>query len=328
LSSNSVEAYLYHATARMNQGDAPGAETDLNNLLKLTPDSPMPYIKLALLRGAQKRWNDAESLYKQALSHDANSIDAVKGLAAVYVATNKSAEALKFLQEQISHNPNSSVLYLVQGEILLQSRQNEPAEAVLSHAVELDHSNASAFLLLAQAQTSLNKNDAAVNNYQKAIELSPRDPRLLLVLGGLYEKTGDWQRARDNYQTALSIQPEDAITSNNLAYLLLEHNGDVTVALSLAQIARKGLPNYPSTGDTLGWAYYHNRAYSAAVPLFEGAVKAAPNNQTYRYHLGLTYQKLQDPSRAKAELEKAISIDPKSPVADRARRTINELTAS
>jgi hypothetical protein len=47
-------------------------------------------------------------------------------------------------------------------------------------------------------------------------------------------------------------------------------------------------------------------AHSAAVPLLEKAVKAVPSNRTYRYHLGLTCQKLQNPSRAKAELEKAI----------------------
>jgi len=49
-------------------------------------------------------------------------------------------------------------------------------------------------------------------------------------------------------------------------------------------------------------------------------VKATPANQTYRYHLGLTYQKLNDTTRAKAEFEKIIALDPNSDVASRARR--------
>jgi len=44
--------------------------------------------------------------------------------------------------------------------------------------------------------------------------------------------------------------------------------------------------------------------------------KKAPDNSNYRYHLALTYQNLNDSARARAELEKAISIDPKSPIAE------------
>jgi len=92
--------------------------------------------------------------------------------------------------------------------------------------------------------------------------------------------------------------------------------------LSLAQTARKGLPDLPNSADTLAWAYYHNRAYAAAVPLLEGAVKATPNNQTYRYHLGLTYQQLNDQDRAKTEFEKVIALDPNTPTAELARGAI------
>jgi Flp pilus assembly protein TadD len=327
-SPNSVDALLFHATARINQGDAAGAEADLNHLLQLAPDHPRPYLKLGQLRVSQKRYNEAKVLFRQALSRDPNSVEAVRGLAGIDLATNKPVDALKFVQEQINHNPNSSALYLVQGEIQLQSKQPELAETAFSRAVDLDHTNIGALVLLAQTRFSLGKTDLAITNFQKAIDLSPRDPHLYVALGTLYEKSGDWQRARDSYQKALAIQPEDALASNNLAYLLLDHNGDVTVALSLAQTGRKGLPDLPNSADTLGWAYYNNGAFSVAAPLFEDAIKKVPNNQTYRYHLGLTYKKLNDTARAKAEFEKAISLDPNSAVAGNARHALDELAGS
>src|SRR5208337_3471402 len=117
-------------------------------------------------------------------------------------------------------------------------------------------------------------------------------------------------QAQTTYEKALRVQPENALASNNLAYILLEHGGSVNVALTLAQTARKGLPNLPNSADTLGWAYYNNGAFSVAAPLFEEAVKKAPNNQAYHYHLGLNCKKLGNATRAKAELEKAISLDP------------------
>jgi hypothetical protein len=62
------------------------------------------------------------------------------------------------------------------------------------------------------------------------------------------------------------MQPQDALAANNLAYIMIEHKESVNVALTLAQTARRGLPNLPNSADTLGWAYYHSGAYLVAGP--------------------------------------------------------------
>jgi len=124
----------------------------------------------------------------------------------------------------------------------------------------------------------------------------------------------------------LTFEPEQALAANNLAYLLLEHGGNVNVALTLAQTARRGLPDVPNSADTLGWAYFQNGAYSVAVALLENAVKGAPSNATYRYHLGATYQKLNKSGRARSEFEKSIRLDPHAPSAEKASRALSELS--
>jgi Tfp pilus assembly protein PilF len=43
---------------------------------------------------------------------------------------------------------------------------------------------------------------------------------------------------------------------------------------------------------------------------------------------GLTYQKLNDSSRARAEPEKAIRLDPSSPIAEEARRALSQTTGT
>jgi len=182
--------------------------------------------------------------------------------------------------------------------------------------------------LLAQVQETTGQFEKAISLYQSAIQLAPRDLRLQVKLGAVYEKMGKWQDAQSTYQKVLAIDPDNALASNNLAYILLEHGGSPTVALSLAQTGRKGLPNLPNSADTLGWAYYQNGGYSVAAPLFEDAVKSIPNNPTYRYHLGLTYQKLKDPTRAKVEFEKVIALNPSSALADQARHSLSELSGT
>ena len=94
----------------------------------------------------------------------------------------------------------------------------------------------------------------------------------------------------------------------------------------MAQTARRGLPNSPNTADTLGWAYYQNGAYSVAAPILEEAVKKNPENLAYRYHLGVTYQKLNDRAHARAQFEKIIAMNPTSPVAEDARRALAQIS--
>jgi Flp pilus assembly protein TadD len=84
----------------------------------------------------------------------------------------------------------------------------------------------------------------------------------------------------------------------------------------------------PNSADTLGWAYFQNGAYSLAVSLLEEAVKGAPSNATYRYHLGMTYQKLNDTKRARSEFEKSIRLDPNAPSAEKASRALGEPSGS
>jgi tetratricopeptide (TPR) repeat protein len=141
----------------------------------------------------------------------------------------------------------------------------------------------------------------------------------------LEESRGNWQKAQVLYQKALQAEPDYPVAANNLAYLLLEHGGNPDVALSYAQVARRGLPDAPNSADTLAWAYYQKGSYELAIELLEEAIKKAPQNPTYHYHLGLAYLKTDKRVQAKEHLERALQIDPKYPHADEVRKALSEL---
>ncbi|HME12794.1 MAG TPA: tetratricopeptide repeat protein [Candidatus Acidoferrum sp.] len=319
----SPEGYLFHATARFNQSDATAAEADVNHVIQMAPQSPLGYVKLGEMRMAQKRVNDAEAAYRQALSRDPHSLEAIEGLMGVAYSRSKPADALKLAEDQLQQAPDNQQLLNLVARAQMNNHQPEDAERTLLHAVELDKQNVAAIALLADVQVLQRKPEAAIANYQRAAEISPTDARLYMAIGSQSEALGKWEQAETAYQKVLSLRPDEPVASNNLAYLLLEHGGSVNVALTLAQNAHKGLPNLPSSADTLGWAYFRNGAFSVAAPLFEDAIKKKPENLTYHYHLGLTYQKLNDSAKARAELQKVISLDPKSPVAEQARQALN-----
>jgi len=166
--------------------------------------------------------------------------------------------------------------------------------------------------------------DQAIAGYQRAMQSNPRDVRIYISLASLLETRGDWQQAEDLYKKALAIQPDYPVAANNLSYLMLEHGGDVSVALTLAQTARKGLPDLPSTADTLGWAYYNQGAYTSAIDTLKEAVKQTPDSATFHYHLGMAYEKANNHALAKKELEQALQISPNYSEADKIRKILAE----
>jgi Flp pilus assembly protein TadD len=297
----------------------------LKHLLDIAPQSAIGYAKLGRLRTEQKRWAEAEDAYRKALLREPNSLDALEGLVDLDFRRDRAPNAIRLIRTQLERTPDNSHLYSLLGQALLRNGKPAEAEQALTRATVLDTHNVGALVLLGQTQASRGATDLAISNYQYAIKLVPNSVKLYVGLGGLYELQHDWHNAETSYQKALSIQSDDAFAANNLAYLMLEHGGDVNVALTLAQTARRGLQGMPNSADTLGWAYYQNGSFSAAAPLLEEAVRKDPSNSTYIYHLGLIYAKLKDHLRARAQFERAISIDPKSPIAERARSALSQV---
>jgi tetratricopeptide (TPR) repeat protein len=113
----------------------------------------------------------------------------------------------------------------------------------------------------------------------------------------------------------LAILNPDPLASNNLAKVMLETGGNLDVALSLAQTARRGLPDSPGVADTLAWIDYQKGAYQSAVGLLQEALKLQeknkmPDNPDIHYHLGMAYEKTDHPALARQHLEQVLKINP------------------
>jgi tetratricopeptide (TPR) repeat protein len=322
---SSPSGYIFRAVARIARKDLTGGEADLKKAVEVAPQSPKGYAALGKLRASQKRFSEAEKLYEQALDRDPNYFDAMQGLLSIYMQQKEPAKALARLNAQIAKTPSNSAYYLLQGRVLIDTNDLENAEAALQKAAELNKNDLNTLLLLAQVQTRRGSVEKAIASYEHSIQINPRDVRSYVLLGTLEESRGNWQKAQVLYQKALQAEPDYPVAANNLAYLLLEHGGNPDVALSYAQVARRGMPDSTDSADTMAWAYYQKGAFELAIDLLEDAVKKAPQNPTYQYHLGLACLKTNKRVQAKEHLERALQINPKYPHADEIRKTLSEL---
>jgi Tfp pilus assembly protein PilF len=176
-----------------------------------------------------------------------------------------------------------------------------------------------------RAEVSQGDPAKAIAKWEQWTKDHPSDAQSFTILGSLQETQGDREGAMASYKKALAIQPEQPIAANNLSYLMVETGQNLDVALSLAQIARRALPNAPSTADTLAWVYYQKGNYSSARDLLEDAMKADPNNASIHYHLGMTYTKLSNNSDAVIQLKKAVALAPNSQTAKDADKELGLL---
>jgi tetratricopeptide (TPR) repeat protein len=196
------------------------------------------------------------------------------------------------------------------GQAFYSLRDFEKAQAALEKAVELDRNNAKALLMLADVQAARGSLAQAMASAQRAVQQNPRDVRAYAILGVLEDKSGNWQKAEEAYQKAMQIDPAYGLGANNLAFLLLEHGGNVDVALSLAQTARNSLPDSPITADTLAWAYIKKRTYGSAIDLLKKALTQMPNNPDLYYHLGVVYLRKGNAAAAATQFRQVLKLDP------------------
>jgi tetratricopeptide (TPR) repeat protein len=328
---NSPDGYLLRALAEMNRQKFSDAEQDMQKAAELAPSSPAPYVQMGNLHQLQKQYAEAIKFYQQALDKDPSSTDGLQGLMRAYIAQKQPEQAIAAARMQIAKTPNSSGFYDLLGTALFESKKDfAGADAALRKAVELDKNNSDALLKLAQVQVAEGSVSQALATDLQSIKDHPREIPFYILAGSMYESQSNWDQAKALYQQALNIQPNNPLASNNLAYLMLQHGGNVDVALAMAQTARRGMPDSPAAADTLGWAYFQKGVYQSAIDMFQESLRLGEKNGAIddpdvHYHLGLAYQKANQPRLAREQLERALKISPNFSEASDARKALAEL---
>jgi tetratricopeptide (TPR) repeat protein len=324
----SADGFLIRSLAELARQKYAAAQKDAEEAMNRAPQSFVPYYQLGNVQLAQKHFSDAEKFYQQALDKDPSSPDALSGLMNTYVAQKEYDKAIAAANAQIAKSPNTSNFYDLLGTALFDGKKDYPgAEAALRKAIALDKNNIDALEKLGKVQIQEGSIDQALATYLQAAKENPNEVRFYILAGELYEAKHNWDQAKAMYQQALSLSPDNPLASNNLAYVLLEQGGNVDVAMGMAQAARRGMPNSPNAADTLGWAFYHKGIYRSAISQFQEALRlndkaGAPDDAVLHYHLGLAYQKANQLSLARQQLEKALKLKPDN--AD-ARKALSEL---
>ncbi|XP_049428987.1 protein O-mannosyl-transferase TMTC3 isoform X1 [Epinephelus fuscoguttatus] len=281
---------------------------------RVAPNHLNVYINLAnLIRANESRLEEADQLYRQA----------------------------------ISMRPDFKQAYISRGELLLKMNKLTEARDAYLRALELDRTNADLWYNLAIVNIEMKDPSEALKNFNHALELNPRHKLALFNSALLMQESGEpkfWPEANRRFLTYVEEDPDDANGYFNLGMLAMDANENAAaerwmrkaiglqagfrsalfnLALLYSQSKREidALPvldellrHHPEhikglilKGDIL---MNHKKDTQGAKACFERILRMDPTNVQGKHNLCVVYFEERDLPRAERCLEETLALAP------------------
>lgn len=307
-------AELIESAALLGQKKYNESRALLNGMLKAQPNSPDIFFQLGVVNLAEGKYKDADQAFKKTYELNPANSRGLMGMVETEMAENKPEEAIQILEAEAAKNPNRLDVQLALGNTEVRAGRYDLAlqyfNKVLDGMDKTTKLRGDVYMRI--GETYRRKGDLA--NSIKALEegrkLMPENPVILSTLALVLDAAGRYDEAKQVYQATLKMDPSNAVSLNNLAFLMAEHGGDLDQALTLAQKAKQLLPDLPEVSDTLGWIYLRKNLYIDAEDIFKDLVTKVPTSSTYHYHLAKAYYQQGDKMRAASQLQLAMKYSP------------------
>lgn len=338
------------------------AESELNLLLKTSPQDPNALNLLGVIRVKQNRAGEAENLFKQALTASPRLTGARLNLGLLYLSTERVEEAVAEFEEALRVEPRHrhAQLNLVTGlrrlaVAALASGDREKALAHLLRAKAVAPADPDVLFEFGMVALGMTLYEDAAPAFVAALSKRPNEPKFLYALARARIEQGELADAERLFRRYVELRPGDATGHYGLGHvlallkrgseaaqsfhkslelrpeqtespyqlgLLAYASGDVGAAAAWFE---KALSRYADhTGALLGMGLVHfsRKRYESARESLERVTALEPSLQKAHYYLSMTYARLGDKEAAQREAEIAATLERERKVK---RRTILKL---
>ena len=216
----------------------------------LAPKDVEPHLSAGAVLEKQNKFSAAEQEYKQALQIDPSSMDAVTGLANIYMRGRQFPEAEAQLRRIVAAHPNQAALHIQLARILAAQGKNDDAIAEFETGLKSGDpsrpSLADAHRELADLYYAAGKNDQADAAYRALLVSQPNDPALHHNLGRCLIREKKFADAQTELMAAIKLRPDLADAYTDLAFAAGE-NKDYPMVIRSLDARAKLLPETPDT---------------------------------------------------------------------------------
>ena len=279
---NSTNATLQSAAQNISAGKLENAETELQSVLRSTPEDVRALDLLGVIRVLQHRESQAEELFAKVVRKDPEFGPGHAHLGLVYVQMGRDDEAIPQLREALRIDPTRS-----------------DAVAGLAH------------ILQKQSKSAVEAGD-----YGKALKLlnearadAPDDADVQYEFGVVAQHLALQEDAVDAFQRTLQLRKHDALARYNL--------GRAFMALSKFEEARQQFSEYiklrsgdPSGHCALGMTLAALERSEEARSEFERSIALEPQQAESFFRLGLLELESRNFEAASKNLRHVIDLEP------------------
>ncbi len=275
--------------------------------VQLHPDTTAAYNNLGHILLKLNRIDEADAVFREALTQDETLASAAFGRGEVGVKRGQLAIAQYFYERAIRQAPNEPIFhkalagvlydmgntkkaeasetryrrslaerYLRQAHWFIENGQSKRALTSLKKALETDDTFIPALKDYAYVQMQLGELTDAKQSYQRVLTIEPTSRQALLHLGMIEEKLGNQITAASHYLTLIQHEPDFMDTYVQLANLH-ERLGDLDAA---GQTLTMGIQHEPTWAPGYLWRgkiYQKQDASDMAETDFRRAIQLAPD---------------------------------------------------
>lgn len=232
------------------------------------------------------RVSEAEKVLQQALRIDKESIEVQLELVRLQIIEKKYELARVSTNRLLQQNEENHEVIARAGDLAFA--QGNFAEAIDSFKKSLTlYADSEVIGSLGKAYWQLGDRDAMFKIWAGWLQQFPkdRDTRYLKVVA--HRMQGDVKEEIESLKQIVLNNPSDLIALNELAWGL--RKTDFDSALTFGERALKLAPEDPQIMDTLAMVLAEQKRYARSIELLRQAVKLAPNNTTFSFHLAQIY---------------------------------------
>ena len=296
----------------------------------------------AMLAIKENKFEEADALLARARAVDAKYFAIHAARALIHIARNEPEKADKALQEVVATAPNPMVHEVRWAAFKLQQKDVVGARRLLEGVIQRRGDYLPALLALAHLENSEEKLDAALALANKAVATEPFAGEAMLLAGQIKLQRRDWDGAIVEFERLLSMFQNNPMVHFHLARALVA-KGEVNRAIVSLQTAiginpvypppvmlfsslhlRKGEPapaeaplrrllqaraDYLPALEQLGEVLRALGRNEESWRVYDGLVKADPQNAGWISRRGEIAARLGRSADAKSDLTKALELD-------------------
>ncbi|AVQ74193.1 hypothetical protein B5D77_02265 [Microcystis sp. MC19] len=169
---------------------------------------------------AQKKYPEAERIWRQIIQLDPNSAVAFSNLCAALFRQNKLDEAPIFCQKALALDPKLPETYNNLGNVLYNQKKLTEAEEMYRRALALDDKYVYAYNGLGNVLSDQKKLTEAEEMYRRALALDDKNVYAYYNLGKVLRDQKKLTEAEEMYRRALALDDKNVYAYNNLGNVL------------------------------------------------------------------------------------------------------------